>query len=48
MTLLTDDARRAMKPSGRVLFFRTFWPYQFLRFIWINLRMLRIIFKSHG
>ncbi|MBP9086577.1 MAG: hypothetical protein KBG15_10700 [Kofleriaceae bacterium] len=48
MLIPTENARRAMKPSRRVLFFRTFWPYQMLRFLWLNFRMLRIIFKSHG
>lgn len=43
----SDAAKNAMKPSSRVLFVRTFFPYQLYRFIWINLRMMRIIFKSH-
>lgn len=44
----TESERTAMKPLGWVLFFRTFFVYQFYRFIWINLRMLRMVFKSHG
>ena len=48
MTIPNDAQRNAMKPTRWVLFFRTFWPYQLYRFAWINLRMLRLIFKSHG
>jgi len=47
MTRRTDATRYAMKPSRWVLFWRTFFPYQLYRFAWINLRMLRMIFKSH-
>ncbi len=41
-------ARFALKPTRRVTFWRTFWPYQLLRFVVINLRMLRVIRRSHG
>jgi hypothetical protein len=44
----TDAQRLAMKPSSWVLFLRTFVPYQVLRFIVVNLRMLKMIKKSHG
>ncbi|MCA9758048.1 MAG: hypothetical protein KDA27_19805 [Candidatus Eisenbacteria bacterium] len=37
----------ATKPTGGTTFFRTFLPYQIWRFIWINLKMIRIIGKSH-
>jgi hypothetical protein len=47
MSAPTDVVKHAMKPSRAVLFWRTFLPYQLYRFIWINLRMLRMIFKSH-
>jgi hypothetical protein len=47
MSSRSDAIKYAMKPSGWVLFWRTFLPYQLYRFIWINLRMLRMIFKSH-
>lgn len=44
----TEAERSAMKPQRWVLFFRTFVLYQFYRFLWINTRMLRMVFKSHG
>lgn len=47
MSAPTDVVKHAMKPGRAVLFWRTFLPYQLYRFIWINLRMLRMIFKSH-
>lgn len=34
-------------PTRRTLFLRTFLPWQVWRFIMINLRMLRIIRRSH-
>ncbi|MEZ4651062.1 MAG: hypothetical protein R3E97_20200 [Candidatus Eisenbacteria bacterium] len=37
----------ATKPTGGTTFFRTFLPYQVWRFLWINLKMIRIIGKSH-
>lgn len=43
----SEQQRHAMKPARWVLFFRTFFPYQLIRFLWINLRMLRMISKSH-
>jgi hypothetical protein len=47
MSTPSEAIKYAMKPSRWVLFWRTFFPYQLYRFIWINLRMLRMIFKSH-
>ena len=47
MSIRSDASKYAMKPSTWVLFWRTFFPYQLYRFIWINLRMLRMILKSH-
>jgi len=37
----------ATKPTPMTLFLRTFLPYQAWRFIWINLKMLGIIRRSH-
>lgn len=34
-------------PSRWTLFFRTFFPWQLLRFIWINLKMIRMISIGH-
>ncbi len=47
MTIPNESAKNAMKPSGSVLFFRTFFPYQLYRFVRINLRMLGMILKGH-
>jgi hypothetical protein len=44
----TDMVKFAMKPSGFVVFLRTFLPYQIYRFLWVNLRMLTMIWKSHA
>lgn len=44
----TDQQRHAMKPTRFALFWRTFFPYQVVRFVIINLRMLVMIGKSHG
>lgn len=35
------------KPTATTRFFRTFLPWQFIRFIVINLKMMRIIAMSH-
>jgi hypothetical protein len=43
-----EALRQAMKPTPFVLFLRTFWLYQMIRFALVNLRMLTMIFKSHG
>jgi len=37
----------ATQPTGRTLFFRTFFPWQAWRFAVINWRMIRLIFRSH-
>ncbi|MBN21728.1 MAG: hypothetical protein CL678_10620 [Bdellovibrionaceae bacterium] len=37
-----------MTPGLWVRFMRTFWPWQILRFIAINFKMVRMIGKSHG
>lgn len=41
-------AKFTMKPSHWMVFLRTFFPYQVYRFIRVNLRMVRMIWKSHG
>ena len=35
-------------PSTVTLFFRTFLPWQLVRFAWINVKMIRMIGKAHG
>jgi hypothetical protein len=37
----------ATKPTGFTRFLRVFLPYQLWRFLVINLKMVRIISKSH-
>jgi len=41
------EAFYATRPTKATLFFRTFLPWQLVRFAAINLKMLRIIRKSH-
>ena len=41
------DAFYATKPTRATIFWRTFLPWQLVRFAWINLKMLVIIFRSH-
>jgi hypothetical protein len=38
----------ATKPTGLTVFLRTFLPWQVIRFAVINLKMLRIIRRSHS
>ncbi len=37
----------ATKPTARTVFLRTFLPWQIVRFLWINLKMIIIIRRSH-
>jgi hypothetical protein len=37
----------APRPTRATRFFRTFMPWQFVKFISINLKMLRMILRSH-
>lgn len=38
----------ATKPTRLTVFLRTFLPWQLVRFVVINLKMLRIIARSHS
>ena len=38
----------APRPSALTLFFRTFVPWQLVRFVWVNVKMIRMIGKSHS
>lgn len=38
----------ATKPTRFTLFFRTFLPWQAWRFVWINVKMIKIIGRGHG
>ena len=42
-----EDGRFAPHPTRRTVALRTFIPWQIVRFAVINLRMFRIIAKSH-
>ena len=42
-----SEAFYATKPTPFTVFLRTFLPWQLWRFVWINLKMLRIIRKGH-
>lgn len=37
----------ATKPTSGTKFLRIFLPYQMWRFVWINLKMIGIIRRSH-
>ncbi len=41
------DMSYAPRPTRMTLFLRTFLPWQLVRFVAINLKMLRLIAKSH-
>ncbi|MCB0391392.1 MAG: hypothetical protein KDD58_08875 [Bdellovibrionales bacterium] len=38
----------SLTPTKMVRFFRVFWPWQILRFIFINIKMVKMIGKSHA
>ena len=38
----------SVTPTAVVRFFRVFWPWQFFRFIVINIKMIRMISRSHS
>jgi hypothetical protein len=38
----------APRPSALTLFFRTFLPWQLVRFVWVNVKMIRMIGKAHS
>ena len=44
---LRDPAYFVPRPTRSTRFWRTFLPWQLWRFVWINLKMLRIIHASH-
>jgi hypothetical protein len=45
---LNGPVAYATVPTPLTRFWRTFAPYQLLRFLVINVKMLRLIFKSHA
>jgi hypothetical protein len=42
-----DPGYFAPLPTRTTRFFRTFIPYQIWRFIWLNIKMIKIIRDSH-
>lgn len=46
-TRRADGAPIASVPTRWTLFLRTFVPWQIVRFMAINLRMFRLIWRSH-
>lgn len=48
MNMPNDMVKFAMKPTAWVVFLRTFFLYQLYRFVWVNVRMLMMIAKSHA
>lgn len=43
----TVVSKFAPRPTRSTVFFRTFLPWQFFRFAWINLKMIHMIKLSH-
>lgn len=43
----TTEAFYATLPTRRTVFLRTFLPWQLIRFMVINLKMLRLIRRGH-
>jgi hypothetical protein len=48
MTLVKAKDQSAVRPSSTKIWLRTFFPWQLLRFLFINIRMSFMILKSHG
>lgn len=44
---MASTALAYVRPTGRTLFWRTFLPWQIVRFIIVNLRISVMILKSH-
>ncbi len=48
MKITNSKEYLAPRPTSLTLYFRTFWFWQLIRFILINIRMVKMIKKSHG
>ncbi len=44
----SKEARSFMAPTKHTVFIRTFIPWQLVKFIYYNLKMLRVLLKGHG
>jgi hypothetical protein len=47
MSIVLSKNYPALRPSAVTRFFRTFLPWQIIRFIIVNIRMTSMILKSH-
>lgn len=43
-----SDKYYAAHPTRRTMFWRKFWPWQMVRFIVLNLMVMRIVVKGHS
>jgi hypothetical protein len=48
MSVIESKTYSAPRPTKTTLFFRSFLPWQLIRFLVINLKMTVMILKSHG
>lgn len=40
-------ASDAPLPTARTVWMRTFLPWQLIRFLWLNVRMIRMVGRAH-
>lgn len=45
---MSEHTRQAMVPTPRTLWLRRYLPWQLVRFVLINLRMMKMIRLSHA
>ena len=48
MSIIEAKKYKAMRPGKVRIFLRTFVPWQIVKFILINIKMTKMILKSHG
>ncbi len=44
----SKEARSFMAPTKTTVFIRTFIPWQIIKFVYYNLKMIKILSKGHG
>jgi len=47
-TVRYSPASFATEPTKSTKFWRTFLPWQFIRFFWLNLKVMRIVVGGHS
>lgn len=47
MTDPVSSTARAPMPTARTVWLRTFLPWQLIRFVWLNIRMIRMVGRAH-